>query len=95
VVGVNAYVEDDSDPIEILKVTAEAERSQRERMARLRARRDQQLVDSRLAALADAARAGHNVIPAMLDAARAYCTLFEIRQVLEEIWGSYREPVFF
>jgi methylmalonyl-CoA mutase N-terminal domain/subunit len=95
VVGVNAYVEDDSDPIEILKVTAEAERSQRERMARLRARRDQQLVDSRLAALADAARAGHNVIPAMLDAARAYCTLFEIRQVLEKIWGSYREPVFF
>lgn len=95
VVGVNAYVEDESDPIEILKVTAEAERSQRERMARLRARRDQQLVDSRLAALADAARAGHNVIPAMLDAARAYCTLFEIRQVLEEIWGSYREPVFF
>ncbi|MDX2207067.1 MAG: methylmalonyl-CoA mutase family protein [Gemmatimonadales bacterium] len=95
VVGVNAYVEDESDPIEILKVTAEAERSQRERMARLRARRDQQLVDSRLAALADAARVGHNVIPAMLDAARAYCTLFEIRQVLEEIWGSYREPVFF
>ncbi|MDZ4257581.1 MAG: methylmalonyl-CoA mutase family protein [Gemmatimonadales bacterium] len=95
VVGVNAYVEDESAPIEILKVTAEAERSQRERMARLRARRDQQLVDSRLAALAEAARAGHNVIPAMLDAARAYCTLFEIRQVLEEIWGSYREPVFF
>jgi methylmalonyl-CoA mutase, N-terminal domain len=35
------------------------------------------------------------VIPAMLDCARAYCTLFEIRHVLEEIYGNYREPVFF
>lgn len=95
VVGVNAYVEEDAHPIEILKVDAEAEQSQRQRMARLRARRDQQLVDARLATLADAARAGENVIPAMLECARAYCTLFEIRHVLEAIWGSYREPVFF
>ena len=36
-----------------------------------------------------------NIIPAMLDCARAYCTLYEIRHVLEEIYGSYREPVFF
>jgi len=34
-------------------------------------------------------------MPAMLDCARAYCTLFEIRHVLEEIYGNYREPVFF
>jgi methylmalonyl-CoA mutase N-terminal domain/subunit len=31
----------------------------------------------------------------MLDCARAYGTLYEIRHVLEEIYGSYREPVFF
>ncbi len=36
-----------------------------------------------------------NIIPAMLDCARAYCTLYEIRHVLEEIYGNYREPVFF
>jgi methylmalonyl-CoA mutase N-terminal domain/subunit len=34
-------------------------------------------------------------MPAMLDCARAYCTLFEIRHALEEVYGAYREPVFF
>ena len=34
-------------------------------------------------------------MPAMLDCARAYCTLHEIRDVLERVYGSYREPVFF
>jgi methylmalonyl-CoA mutase N-terminal domain/subunit len=31
----------------------------------------------------------------MLDCVRAYCTLFEIRHTMEEVYGSYREPVFF
>jgi methylmalonyl-CoA mutase N-terminal domain/subunit len=31
----------------------------------------------------------------MLDCARAYCTLYEIRHVLEDTYGNYREPVFF
>jgi len=53
------------------------------------------LVEQRLAALREAAEANINVIPAMLDCARAYCTLYEIRHVLEVIYGSYREPVFF
>jgi len=61
----------------------------------LRARRDVGLVAERLEALRRAAADDRNIIPAMLDCARAYCTLYEIRHVLEEIYGSYREPVFF
>src|SRR5690606_26909211 len=95
VVGVNAFVEDEEQPVEILKVDEAAARAQRERMARMRASRDDAQVAACLAALAQAAREGRNVIPAMLECARAYCTLFEIRHVLEEIWGSYREPIFF
>jgi methylmalonyl-CoA mutase N-terminal domain/subunit len=64
-------------------------------MARMRAARDPGLVAERLGALGCAAAEDRNIIPAMLDCARAYCTLFEIRHVLEEIYGSYREPVFF
>jgi methylmalonyl-CoA mutase, N-terminal domain len=64
-------------------------------MARLRATRDATLVNQRLEALRSAAADDRNIIPAMLDCARAYCTLYEIRHVLEEIYGSYREPVFF
>jgi methylmalonyl-CoA mutase N-terminal domain/subunit len=95
IVGLNDFIEEEDHSMDILKVSDEAEISQRARMARLRATRDSALVSQRLAALAAAAREGRNVMPAMLDCARAYCTLFEIRHVLEEIYGSYREPIFF
>ncbi|MBA3556851.1 MAG: methylmalonyl-CoA mutase, partial [Gemmatimonadales bacterium] len=95
VVGLNDFVEEAEAPVEILKVGDAAERTQRARMAHLRATRDGGLVEQRLEALRRAAAEDRNIIPAMLDCARAYCTLFEIRHVLEEIYGSYREPVFF
>jgi methylmalonyl-CoA mutase, N-terminal domain len=95
IVGVNDFVEEAEAPVEVLKVGDEAERTQRERMARLRTTRDASLVAQRLEALRQAAADDRNIIPAMLDCARAYCTLYEIRHVLEEIYGSYREPVFF
>jgi methylmalonyl-CoA mutase N-terminal domain/subunit len=95
IVGLNDFVEDGEAPVAIHKVGDIAERTQRERMARMRAARNPGLVEERLAALRCAAAEDRNIIPAMLDCARAYCTLFEIRHVLENIYGSYREPVFF
>ncbi|HEX5003943.1 MAG TPA: methylmalonyl-CoA mutase family protein [Gemmatimonadales bacterium] len=95
VVGVNEFVEAAEAPVEILKIGNEAEASQRARLAQLRATRNQALVEQRLEALRQAAAADQNVMPAMLDCARAYCTLFEIRHVLEGVFGTYREPVFF
>jgi methylmalonyl-CoA mutase, N-terminal domain len=95
IVGINDFVEEAEAPVEILKVGDAAERTQRERLSRLRDCRDAGLVQERLAALRSAAAEDRNVIPAMLDAARAYCTLYEIRHVLEEIYGNYREPIFF
>ncbi len=94
-VGVNDFVEEAEAPVEILRVGDSAERTQHERLGRVRAERDAALVERRLEALRRAAAEDRNVVPAMLDCARAYCTLFEIRHVLEEIYGSYREPVFF
>ena len=95
IVGVNDFVEEAEAPVEILRVGGEAEVTQCKRMARLRAHRNPELVAERLEALGRAATNDENIIPAMLDCARAYCTLYEIRHVLEEIYGSYREPVFF
>ena len=73
----------------------DAEEGQRRRMARMRAERDTALVERRLETLRQAAEGDHNVIGPMLDCARAYCTLYEIRHALERVWGAYREPVFF
>jgi methylmalonyl-CoA mutase N-terminal domain/subunit len=96
IVGVNEFtIEGETIDIPLLKVTEEAERRQRERMAAMRARRDQAEVDRTLKALQDAARSGENVVPPLLDAVRAYATLYEIRHAMEAVFGAYQEPVFF
>ncbi|MDH3291024.1 MAG: methylmalonyl-CoA mutase family protein [Gemmatimonadota bacterium] len=95
IVGVNEFTDSDESELEILKVSGEAERHQNRSLAELRARRDQDRVDRALRELKAAAARDDNVIPPMLECARAYCTLFEIRHVLEEVYGAYREPVFF
>jgi methylmalonyl-CoA mutase, N-terminal domain len=96
IVGVNEFtVEGETLEIPLLKITEEAEIRQRERMAAMRQRRDQAQVDATLERLKQAARTDENVIPAMLDAVRAYATLYEIRAAMEEVFGAYQEPVFF
>ncbi len=96
VVGVNEFVTDEPElTIPLLKVGAEAEIEQRELMAKLRSTRDQERVTQRLDALREAARGSDNVVPYILECARAYCTLYEIRAALEDVFGAYREPVFF
>jgi len=95
IVGVNEFTSTDDHPVEVLRVSNDAEASQRRRLARLRAERDTALVAQRLEALRQAALNDRNVIGPMLDCARAYCTLYEIRHALETVFGAYREPVFF
>jgi methylmalonyl-CoA mutase N-terminal domain/subunit len=95
VVGLNEFIAEDEAPLEILRIGSAAEQTQREGMASLRATRDQALVDRRLEALREAASLNRNIIPPMLDCARAYATLYEIRHALERVFGTYREPVFF
>ena len=96
IVGVNDFVTDEPElKIELLKIAEETEREQSSRMARMRAERDNALVEKRLAALRQAAKTSENLMPYILDCARAYCTLYEIRAAMETVFGAYREPVFF
>src|SRR5882724_7028376 len=95
IVGVNEFLSDDDHPVEILKVSDDSDEQQRRRLARVRRERDNELVERRLETLRQAAESDQNVIPQMLDCARAYATLYEIRHALERVWGAYREPVFF
>jgi len=95
IVGVNEFISDDDHPVEVLKIANDMEETQRRRLGRLRAERDQVQVEQRLDALREAAEQDRNVIGPMLDCARAYCTLYEIRHALERVFGAYREPVFF
>jgi len=95
IVGVNEFVTDEPElTIPLLKI-GNTDEEQRERLAHVRKTRDNALVEKRLQELRDAARANENMMPHILDAARAYCTLFEIRRAMEDVFGAYREPVFF
>jgi methylmalonyl-CoA mutase N-terminal domain/subunit len=95
VVGVNSHLGTTGQPVEILRVSHQVEQDQAADLARRRGARDQVAVDSALAAMLAAARSGDNMIPPMLDAARAEATLGEICGALREEWGTYFEtPAF-
>jgi methylmalonyl-CoA mutase, N-terminal domain len=96
IVGVNEFVTEEPElTIPLLKVGVDTEREQRERLAHIRATRDNARCTTALDNLRRAARGSENTMPHILEAARAYCTLFEIRAALEDVFGAYREPVFF
>ncbi len=96
IVGVNEFVTDEPElSIPLLKISEDTEREQTRRMAEMRRTRDNDVCTQRLESLRTAARSSENVVPYILDCARAYCTLFEIRRAMEDVFGAYREPVFF
>ena len=96
VVGMNEFVEENETiEIPILTITKEVEEKQLERIAHLRATRDQEAVDRTLDALRSAAQEDRNLMPPVLDCARAYVTVGEMCRLLEEVYGVYEEePVF-
>jgi methylmalonyl-CoA mutase N-terminal domain/subunit len=96
VVGVNRYESADEGPVEILKIDPALEAKQIARVQALRGRRDSRAVERSLAALKDAAaRPDVNLMPLIVDAARAYVTMGEICDAWREVWGVWREtPVF-
>src|SRR5438067_2852302 len=75
VVGVNRYVQEDERPLELLKIDQALESQQIERVRALRGRRDSAAVAGALAELKRAAAGETNLMPPILDAARAYVTM--------------------
>jgi methylmalonyl-CoA mutase N-terminal domain/subunit len=96
VVGVNRYELDEERPLELLQIDPALEGEQIARVQALRARRDSAAVESALARLRDdAAHEDRNLMPPIVDAARAYVTMGEMCDALREVWGIWREtPVF-
>ena len=96
VVGVNRYQhEEETSGIDILKIDPAVEERQRERLAALRASRSAGEVERTLAELKEGALGDANLVPLIIDCARAYCTEGEIIGALREVFGEYRErPLF-
>jgi methylmalonyl-CoA mutase, N-terminal domain len=96
IVGVNRYEDPDEKEIEILAIDRALEQKQVDRVQALRSRRDAAAAEESLARLKrDAAQDGVNLMPAIIDASKAYVTMGEMCDALRDVWGIWREtPVF-
>jgi methylmalonyl-CoA mutase, N-terminal domain len=97
IVGVNRYEDGgDEEEIDILHIDPALEQKQIERVTALRARRESGAAEEALVRLKrDAARDDVNLMPAIIEASKAYVTMGEMCDALREVWGTWREtPVF-
>ncbi|MFL6019660.1 MAG: methylmalonyl-CoA mutase [Gaiellaceae bacterium] len=96
VVGVNRYVQDEEQPLELLRVDPALEEKQISAVQAVRARRDSAAVESALSRLKDdAAHEDRNLMYPIVEASKAYVTMGEMCEALRGVWGVWREtPVF-
>jgi methylmalonyl-CoA mutase, N-terminal domain len=92
VVGVNAYVTEQEEPYEPLRVDPAIEAAQAERLAELRARRDAAEVARRLDNVRRAAAGDANLLYPLREALRALATVGEVCDALRDVWGVYKPP---
>ena len=95
VVGVNKYVTDVVDDVDILKVDPEAEKRQLERLAKSKANRDHQELDRKLEELREVARGDGNLLYPIKEALRAGGSIGEVCNAMRDVFGEYRGGAFF
>jgi methylmalonyl-CoA mutase N-terminal domain/subunit len=91
VVGVNEYVTDDVDDVEILRVDPESEREQVERLKKFKADRDHDAVAARLEELREVARGDGNLLTPIRAALKQHATIGEVCGVMRDEFGEYSE----
>jgi len=91
VVGVNAFQVDRENPIPLQRIDESLERKQVERLRAFRAKRDKGAWYSAIQGIEDAARHGDNVMPAVIQAVEANCTVGEISDAMRKVFGEYKE----
>src|SRR5690606_8557795 len=92
IVGVNRFAVGDDTPLPNLKVDESVERKQVARLAAVKRKRDGAAVRRRLDDLRQACEGRANIMPALLDAVKAYATVGDISDVYRAVFGEYRDP---
>ncbi len=94
VVGVNTYVPDDVELVEVLSIdNTKVREEQIAKLERVRASRDEAACQIALTALTDGARGDGNLLALAIEAARARATVGEISDAMEEVFGRHRAEV--
>ncbi len=90
IVGVNKFTSAEMNTPPVMKIDDSIRQVQSEKLAKLRARRDNAKAAACLEAVKNCALGTENLMPAVIDAVENYCTLGEISDTLRGIWGEYR-----
>lgn len=93
VIGVNKYQIEEEAPKGLLKVDPIVGQMQQEKIASLKADRDNDMVAAKLAELKVACEGTDNVMPYILEAVEAYATLQEITDVMRGVFGEYVQSI--
>ena len=91
IVGVNKYIEENEPAIDLLKISHEMELAQKERIARLREKRDNVKMRDALDRLREAAERDENLFALTMDAVKTYATLEEVWDVYRDRYGTFKE----
>ena len=94
-VGVNKYVSESDANIPVLRIDEHVQKEQLDNLAKVKASRDAARVKACLDAVRVASTSGKNLMPPIIEAAKAYCTQQEICDVLRETMGTYTDPAEF
>jgi methylmalonyl-CoA mutase N-terminal domain/subunit len=95
IVGVNRYQQAEDAQVELLRIDPALEDKQIRRVRLVREQRDSGEAEAALARLREGAAGDANLMPLIIDCARAAVTMGEMCDALREIWGVWREtPVF-
>ena len=95
VVGVNKYVTDTVDDVDILKVDPEAEKRQLERLKKFKENRDQAEVDAKLAELKRVSEGEGNLLHPIREALAANASIGEVCGAMRDVFGEYKGGTFF
>jgi methylmalonyl-CoA mutase, N-terminal domain len=91
-VGVNAYQgEESNQKIPLLRIDEEVQRTQCANLAKVKQSRDASGVRDALSRVREAAKGSDNLMPPIIDAAKAYCTEQEVCDVLREVMGAHAD----
>ena len=93
IVGVNKFTQEEEPPTNLLRVDGSVGKLQADKIAALKARRDNAKVEETLAALEAACAGEDNLMPFILEAVRAYATEGEICGVMRKVFGEYKANI--
>ncbi|MBN2012103.1 methylmalonyl-CoA mutase family protein [candidate division KSB1 bacterium] len=94
IVGLNHFITEETNRPDLLIIDLQTQQDQIARLKQVKEQRDQQIIREKLASIRNTAASNENLMPAILEAVKAYATLGEICGILREEFGEYKEAIF-